>query len=294
MTNPDTHEIEARLRDGESPSAPADLAERLKEGIPERPRVVEFPRESERKIRLKPSFLLAATIAIAFIGGSLAYRVSLEAPMKSPAAPEAAPASEWAEQGIPEASAGRQELQAAEDSEAVSSERPGAEERRMAKRVIVKEDGVPSRQRKILADRSGRDPMVQPSETDAIQSAPAKPSGKISEEKRLGDESAARGQELELPERIAPSSPPAMQSHISASRRAERADQPASMVATDVIRAPGAAPSTGGTTEPNDQPYGDMFFKSHGVNPFIDTEDDTAIWSAAICLPRRRSGSRRW
>jgi Ca-activated chloride channel family protein len=35
-----------------------------------------------------------------------------------------------------------------------------------------------------------------------------------------------------------------------------------------------AAPSTGGTAEPNDQPYGDMFFGSYGENPFIDTEDD--------------------
>lgn len=35
-----------------------------------------------------------------------------------------------------------------------------------------------------------------------------------------------------------------------------------------------APPSTGGTHEPNDAPYGDMFFKSYGTNPFIDTEDD--------------------
>jgi Ca-activated chloride channel family protein len=35
-----------------------------------------------------------------------------------------------------------------------------------------------------------------------------------------------------------------------------------------------AAPSTGGTAEPNDKPYGDVFFESAGVNPFIDTEDD--------------------
>ncbi|MBN1249556.1 MAG: von Willebrand factor type A domain-containing protein [Anaerolineae bacterium] len=34
------------------------------------------------------------------------------------------------------------------------------------------------------------------------------------------------------------------------------------------------APSTGGTDEPNDQPYGDMFFEDYGVNPRIDTEDD--------------------
>lgn len=34
------------------------------------------------------------------------------------------------------------------------------------------------------------------------------------------------------------------------------------------------SPSTGGTTEPNDQAYGDMFFQAYGTNPFIDTEDD--------------------
>jgi len=32
--------------------------------------------------------------------------------------------------------------------------------------------------------------------------------------------------------------------------------------------------STGGTAEPNDAPYGDVFFDGYGVNPFIDTEDD--------------------
>jgi Ca-activated chloride channel family protein len=35
-----------------------------------------------------------------------------------------------------------------------------------------------------------------------------------------------------------------------------------------------APPSTGGTHEPNDAPYGDMFFKEHGTNPFVDTDDD--------------------
>jgi Ca-activated chloride channel family protein len=37
---------------------------------------------------------------------------------------------------------------------------------------------------------------------------------------------------------------------------------------------PPMPPSTGGSAEPNDQPYGDVFFKSYGTNPFIDTEDD--------------------
>lgn len=33
-------------------------------------------------------------------------------------------------------------------------------------------------------------------------------------------------------------------------------------------------PSTGGTAEPNDEAYGDMFFQGYGTNPFVDTEDD--------------------
>ena len=36
----------------------------------------------------------------------------------------------------------------------------------------------------------------------------------------------------------------------------------------------GPGPSTGGTDEPNDKPYGDVFFEAYGVNPRIDTEDD--------------------
>ena len=32
--------------------------------------------------------------------------------------------------------------------------------------------------------------------------------------------------------------------------------------------------STGGTAEPNDAPYGDVFFHDSGTNPFIDAEDD--------------------
>jgi len=43
---------------------------------------------------------------------------------------------------------------------------------------------------------------------------------------------------------------------------------------TTSARAPIAAPSTGGTREPNDAPYGDVFFKEYGTNPFVDTDDD--------------------
>ena len=47
------------------------------------------------------------------------------------------------------------------------------------------------------------------------------------------------------------------------------AEAPTEMPAGDAF-----GPSTGGTDEPNDQPYGDVFFENYGVNPRIDTEDD--------------------
>jgi Ca-activated chloride channel family protein len=34
------------------------------------------------------------------------------------------------------------------------------------------------------------------------------------------------------------------------------------------------AGTTGGNAEPNDEPYGDTFFRSAGTNPFVDTEED--------------------
>lgn len=40
------------------------------------------------------------------------------------------------------------------------------------------------------------------------------------------------------------------------------------------VGSPKSEPSTGGTAEPNDQPYGDVFFESAGVHPFVDTDED--------------------
>jgi Ca-activated chloride channel family protein len=57
---------------------------------------------------------------------------------------------------------------------------------------------------------------------------------------------------------------------VEVERAVEATAAPLEMIAPDA----GPGPSTGGSTEPNDQPYGDMFFEDYGVNPFIDTEDD--------------------
>jgi Ca-activated chloride channel family protein len=46
----------------------------------------------------------------------------------------------------------------------------------------------------------------------------------------------------------------------------------------DALQSAGEAPpapgTTGGDSEPNDEPYGDTFYQNYGVNPFIDSAED--------------------
>ncbi|MFP4345498.1 MAG: von Willebrand factor type A domain-containing protein [Anaerolineales bacterium] len=53
----------------------------------------------------------------------------------------------------------------------------------------------------------------------------------------------------------------------------EEAGAPLPAPTATALDAP-VGPSTGGTDEPNDQPYGDVFFEEYGVNPRVDTQDD--------------------
>jgi Ca-activated chloride channel family protein len=56
--------------------------------------------------------------------------------------------------------------------------------------------------------------------------------------------------------------------------RRKASAQPMAQRAMEVPKTSVAPPSTGGTHEPNDGPYGDVFYREYGVNPFVDTDDD--------------------
>ncbi len=74
-----------------------------------------------------------------------------------------------------------------------------------------------------------------------------------------------------------PYPPPPPPPPASPAPRAKRIPPPTQLLQRRLAeppRPPSVAPSTGGTAEPNDAPYGDVFFDSAGVNPFVDTEDD--------------------
>jgi len=54
----------------------------------------------------------------------------------------------------------------------------------------------------------------------------------------------------------------------------KEAEMPRPLPTATVSGDAGPGPSTGGDSEPNDQPFGDVFFEDYGVNPRIDTDDD--------------------
>ena len=69
-------------------------------------------------------------------------------------------------------------------------------------------------------------------------------------------------------------SPPMVEYTEEPAPAAEEYEWAAEPTASPSLADAGPGPSTGGTDEPNDEPFGDVFFEDYGVNPFIDTEDD--------------------
>jgi Ca-activated chloride channel family protein len=96
--------------------------------------------------------------------------------------------------------------------------------------------------------------------------------------KRVEVAQAAAGKKNEVETKMKTS---AIQSAVTVSAEAPllvEGGVPAGVAGGVLAAAPGRPtimpPSTGGTHEPNDAPYGDVFFKEYGTNPFVDTDDD--------------------
>jgi len=259
MTQPNAPKIEERLT-SDPVEAPRGLAERIKSEIPERPRVIAWPSSSgEGGSSRTRRWAIAATVAVALIGTGLTVRLSRQV-----ATPTIDPAK-------------RQTRQTAEPPEAVATIEPTES--------VLGEMQLSGTERDD-ADQSTelREPFDQPrqpappttaGEEAARELPPTVPHPRAMAVPKPSPEMQTRVEQLRLPENKLQS----LSGRQSLSM-ADGASRPASrglfypQGPPPEPRRPGFPPSTGGTTEPNDQPYGDMFFKSWGVNPFIDTEDD--------------------
>ncbi len=218
--NQNLRRVESRLRSERISQPPADLGERLKSEIPDRP-VVRLQRPAVGARRFRTGMLLAASLATAVVGVSIAYRVNRTQDRQG---------SVLTVRAAPHETAEIQRLQPA------------------MKEPVVQEAATPAatptpRSSKVSPPAPGLNP--DPDRDEARK--------EIASPQRASVKSSTTSQAPPITDTIQ-------------SLRGMRSRQSAEALAF--------VPSTGGTAEPNDQPYGDMFFKSAGVNPFVATEDD--------------------
>ena len=249
MSRSSEREVARRLSErGPEPEPPAELLARLKADIPAelggRLRLVEAAAAEERRPAWgERRWLLAASIAAALAGGFLALEVRERA---------TAPVAEL--EPTPEVAA------RAESEPEAAAARPAGPPPPAARAVPPP---ASAGDESVQMDSEG--PFVDLGYAAAAPKPELKASGRL----------AAPAQPVEVPEEI----PEGVEGGIAGGvPGGVHGGVPGGVVSGEnfaPLRVAGAMPpTTGGNAEPNDEPYGDVFFKTYGVNPFVDTEDD--------------------
>ncbi len=303
LNRTDRRKLEAELRSLPSPPPPSDLLDRLKAEIPadlgaanqgHDSGTAATPTQSKAPAR-RWLLRLAASLAFAVLGGVVAWQVNERF---APAPPRAAGAQPQiaADTSTPP-QAGDRSLAFAPPAEPKQRAHEPLAESDALEKLPVK--GVPSEasrqvpsadevaeletrrdlDRKALAASAPQAPSssmeaVSPSAAtaladsqdipidDAVVGIPEAPAGGAGGR-------VANVQTRQVAASAAPPAPAPAEQRQARLEMARRNEERAKAVA-----APSAAPSTGGSAEPNDQAYGDMFFRPAGTNPFVDTAED--------------------
>ena len=287
MNNSEHKWIEDRLEPGTTPEPPEGLLESIQEDIPRHLQVVpESVPETSGPWRLR---LLAASVVMAVLSGAVVYQIVRQTPKTfeeqlaeqmelADALAREAPQSAPLEAVSPRSSADS----VPESAPAV----PGGLDENLK---VTREVGAAAalEERDVEPSRSaGNEGQVVRKEVDAPLEKKSEPAGiqGVKDDASGGRDRDQRAR-LEKPEavenqqagvlRVTSESPLLADGLVKPKR--ERPGVIAEAVPDPLpqsFRMALPAPSTGGSAEPNDAPYGDMFFRPYGTNPFIDTEDD--------------------
>ncbi len=280
-------EIARRLASLEAPEPPPDLLEKLRAEIP--PHFDLAPEDSAEVSIGAPEpvvgrgwsryWPIAATFAIALGGGFLAFEVQRQSAPSGLPQPVLGDSEESKQETIGSLRRVPGTTQPADPvglADPAESPDPRGEADRVAARSDAEEFRSAPRQLSAPPESPatpgvsdprvsvpGPDPSPPPPvlSRDFLEEA-AVPSG------TFDDEISVQG---EAPE-IAVTS--AISSSMATNRRWRRKAKRDVAAELSEPRAARPQPSTGGMAEPNDQPYGDVFFRPTGTNPFIDTEED--------------------
>jgi Ca-activated chloride channel family protein len=302
-------DVERRLGRVESPEPPADLLDRIRGDLPEHLRPVdEAPIRSTSRSR--GYRLIAASLFLAVLGGVLAYRVLQTAPAPASVAELRPDGLAETEPQMVTTEVG-DETQPAPGRVPVEVHIPPemtlgpAGDTRSLPDAPLPEASVPAQPEPAAAAEALASPregqVSSPEETRVAEQIPPAPTAR---QLTAPERSAPLDEKLSLRQRhkaVGPESMPKIRDQTSMEAPGREPDVTVGAAASGRVRItgerqtesrrysermptpmprpmptpdPGAAPSTGGTAEPNDQPWGDMFFRSYGTNPFVDTEDD--------------------
>jgi Ca-activated chloride channel family protein len=308
MRRIDEHEIERHLAEDRIPSPPADLAARIKAEIPgELPSlegyggtVTPFHPRSGRRL------LLAAAGVVIVVGSGLitwrllppeAGRIASEQasapPLEQPAKVETA-AKKGGKRDETSAAQGRKAAIAEIDAAAVPGRAPGegavsgGSAGQSGSAALSRDSrtgptsaAAPSDMRLARAQTAARPGTVavgvgplpvrpgEASRTDA-EAGRSMPEGELAPKEAEEQRRYEQLKKLQMSYSNLVAGAPAPVT----SGGKDEIDSPKVRIARLAPTTPRVPHSTGGTTEPNDRPYGDVFFQHYGVNPFIDTEDD--------------------
>jgi len=316
-------EIAHRLASVDVPPPPPELLDRLKEDIPTLVPAFEVePPTPSPRFTFRGPWLVAASLAVAVLGGFLALRVTEPAPSMIPPVPEAASTVPETANQL-EAGRGQEgesdevplakselptELAQAETSQ---GETPQIETYRGASPRVVSQEpspfatasrdsadfktesaenqesqGVREELEKSLGELSRRQRVTPPRAKSAPVPVPDPEPEPVAESEVVMEVPSARSFEDAI--EVQGEAPVNIATSVVGSTESRRLEEPKKEgptregrrvgVARKEIPKPVAAASyqasTGGTAEPNDRPYGDVFFKHTGTNPFVDTEED--------------------
>lgn len=256
--------LEQLLREQHVPEPPADLLAKIKTEIPER-----LPAAAGTPATARPwwTWRVAATFLILLGVGYLGYQTGFKGGYEEAressenAAPTpSSPPAERRQMPVSDADSQLQEKDLGrltkEDKVSSVIARDEIEVSSNAK----KENELEGRRMQTLAESAPTSVAAPPPPAlfDSIEEVPNLGQNQVRQdagaERNVGGLSAATAERVE---------PQAAAKAIEGSKLRMRR-----------VPAPAPAPSAGGYAEPNDQPYGDVYFRNYGTNPFIDTEDD--------------------
>ncbi len=273
MNQLNPQEIERRLANTPAPPPPSDLLQKIQEEIPE-PAEVWAERPSSASNRR--GWLIAASLVVAVGGGLLGYRTFVSTEVddlgrSSKRTTEATLPSDDVESKEGRTDADKLASNPLQNMESASAppEDDAARQRIAESLTLGYLDGTAGRESPSASDvprpSVNQIPVPDPRPTDPLHVADTitvTSEAPVLDERKVSTGATISKIELEPKRRR------------KQSTSAREAELMVSTVAEPTTAAPSPPPSTGGTAEPNDQPYGDVFYREYGVNPFLDTEDD--------------------